>query len=371
MILLYFSTIFILALVQYYVVVLSNDIELKILFERLFFRALYMVIFIWLFYIALIKEIGTSNNDTGNYIRAFQLMSDSIYDYKSSQDRLLINGLSFEPLYLLLMQFWISFINNNWLVAVSAFTILSIVLTFTFFNKNTKLYYLAILLYSSHFLWVKDFNQLRNAMASAIVWFLPALWHEKRWKFFLILAVAISIQSASVFILVALFFSKYLSKYFLDHRGFLFLLIISIILYYTNVSSFIFVNVFANISSQASAYLYRSSDIADRGVFANPVVIKGIIFSLIFIANRDNLIKRNSSNGYYINIYIFGILWTIIFSGIGIFANRFASYVTGFECLLMAEILCFRKNIWLFGVVLVVAVAQFYIDYILMLVPQV
>ena len=66
---------------QYYVVVLSSDIELKILFERLIFKVIYLTILILLFYIALNKDIGTRNNDTANYVKAFQLMSDSIYDY--------------------------------------------------------------------------------------------------------------------------------------------------------------------------------------------------------------------------------------------------------------------------------------------------
>lgn len=382
MILFYFFAICVLSLIQYYIVVLSRDTELKILFEKLIFKILFLIVFIWLFYIALNKEIGIANNDTNNYIKAFQLLSDSIYDYRGSSYRLLINALIFEPLYVFIMQIWYSLISDNGLYFVSILTIISIFLTFNFFRQNTELYWMAMLLYSSHFLWAKDFNQLRNALASAIVWYLPAMWCNKRYvKFYGLLIVAILIQSASVFVLFALLLNKVLHKFLINRYKYILLLSFCIILYLSHFGDFVLKEMFAKISTHIAAYLYRANDIADRGIFTNPVVLKGVFFSLVLISVRKDLVELNMNNGCYIDLYIIGVLWIVVFSNIGLFANRFASYVTGFENLLLAEVVHINKrqltifnvdirSILMFILLLMLASSQFYVDSSALLTPQ-
>lgn len=372
MIIVYFLFVITVAFFQYYAYTYQRDVELWILFELFLTKILLLILFTWLTLICLYKNIyGVSFNDTHRYIDSLGYMSSNLFDIKNSLFRLASHGSAFEPLYVLLMQVWYSIVSHNGLYFVAFITIGSILFTFKFFRNNTQLYWVAILLYSSHFLWVKDFNQLRNAMASSVVWYLPAMWYGKKlYKFTFFLLIALSLQSASIFILFAVIFSKYFSKYFLTIKSFVVLLFISVLLYFSHLGDFILINVFAKMSNHIAAYLLLNDEIADRGIFTNPVVIKGILYSLLFIKYRDLITKEHQMNDKFINIYIAGVIWLIVFSGIGIFANRMASYVMGFENFLLAEMLVVNKSSLLFVIIIIIAISQFYVDYSSMLVPQ-
>lgn len=252
---------------------------------------------------------GESGADTINYIDFFKYHTDTIWDWNNEEKGYAEYG--FYYLSVILKSIWNNI--NFYFLSISF-------LTMYFLIKSLKEYSLYPLLgfcvYFSRFLIIRDMNQIRQALAMAIIIYgLKYLLQDKRRIFLLIIVIATFMHYSSIIILPFLF----LYKKKLSLKQVIIIILASLIL--GIVGGFLLK---ITLIQTGFIIFLRYINTENLGLL-NPVLIFQLTICIMFFYYEP--ILKNRQKGYYIirNAYLYSTILLLFTCNMGEIGGRLAT----------------------------------------------
>lgn len=245
------------------------------------------------------------------------------------------------------------------LLFVFAFGAVSINLYY--FNKYTKYFFLALLIYLSHEVIHHEWIQIRAGFVSALV--LPKIYliNQKKYKSFVfLLIIAFSIHYISILSVLLLFLN------FKFRTIYLFILILLAIVFKLSGATTLMLNILDQYSLlPGRVKLYFMWDKYNYNVsLLHPKIIQQIFTSFIILYLYYRFSKFRD-NYFMINIYLLSTIFLVIFSSFAILGFRSATHFVCVEPIIITLILNYFKQIQLLQTfTILVFVLISYINYI-------
>ena len=245
------------------------------------------------------------------------------------------------------------------------FCFLSIFLNAIYIRKFTDFYYLAFLFYISLGLVFKEWSGLRMGLASAML--LPMIYYlnqGKKIQFFLLAASATLIQYIGVLSLSLIFLNKSFSR-----KVLIFGLLISVVLYITNVSYFIlefFLSKNLLPTYVSSYFLIDNPYIYDVGLTHYKLIQQLVLVVLLIVFFGNKQIKFNKFYNLLFNAYYLGTCLMIVFSNYALLAFRINGFFYSVEPILITFlILLFKQKKFISNMLILISLNIAYINYVI------
>jgi hypothetical protein len=307
---------------------------------------IYLLIFIYLLILSFAYEIG--NLKKGKNFNKFFLFLILVglagfryrvggdtyfymlyYDYLPNLSQIFSIDLGitkFQPLWLLLNAFSRSISPEFYVFQILHATIINSII-FYFFNKNTRYFFTAILMYYLGFYGYFNFEILRESLAICIFLLSINYFVERKWaKYYLLSVVAFGFHFSAII----LFVLPFLKRIPITFPAITIIVILGILL------NSIFLNFINSLSISNGLLLsldaYREYKYTLWGLLS--IVLLWIIYPIIILKISTNLNIKNNLHTFlqfYILIGSFSLLFFIFF--------RFRNYFIPFLFLFLAEIL--------------------------------
>lgn len=218
------------------------------------------------------------------------------------------------------------------------------------YYKLSKYPFLVQLLYFSHYYLLRDMNQIRAGIASAIILFtIYTIYEKKTLKTITLILLASLFHMSAIIAVLPLFVSIFFKKWemALDRKKIILLLAISVI-----------------IGSQGMGHLLTKS-LPDLGVLTiklNPYLeweeynyalgllditnIKNISILLILLLLWNRLERKVQYFHILILFFVLGVCFRLAFNDFAIIAGRMSSVLTSVEVILIPSLItCFRHKV--------------------------
>jgi hypothetical protein len=245
-----------------------------------------------------------------------------------------------EPGYLLLNKFCKTIgIGGIGVFFITAFS--SVSLSLIFFKKNTKYFFIALLIYFSHVFLLRDMLQIRSGLAASICLFAyPYIAKRNFWKFLYILLLAMSFHAgAGIMLLVYVLYPYFLIK----DKYLIYFVILGYLLGFmlsTTMLEFFFVEIF----DVPGVSLYTSDSEYFRSLgLLNPVLLKSSLVLFILYFYRFELrVYVKFFDAFLVSLCI-AVFWLAALNNFSILAARLATYLSNSELVLIPSL--FYTNI--------------------------
>ena len=215
---------------------------------------------------------------------------------------------------------------------------MSIFLHAVYFQKFTRYFFLAFLIYLSHEIIFKEFATIRAGFASALV--LPIVYYIcnkdkiKYWSLIFLGGLVQYVGFLSIFLV-------YLNRYF-KPKLLVSILIIAVVTYFLDLST-ISLNWLADIGllpPLIANYLTYDVYVYDAGLGNFKLVQQTLTVSfLIFIDSKTNIRKVLPFYNLLFNAYFLSTILMIIFAPLALFAFRFGGHFYSVEPILITYLL--------------------------------
>tara|TARA_Y100000996_G_scaffold410319_1_gene392473 strand:+ start:1936 stop:3051 length:1116 start_codon:yes stop_codon:yes gene_type:complete len=229
-------------------------------------------------------------------------------------------------------------LNMNSQALVLLFAFMSIFLHAVYFQKFTRYFFLAFLIYLSHEIIFKEFATIRAGFASALV--LPIVYYIcnkdkiKYWSLIFLGGLVQYVGFLSIFLV-------YLNRYF-KPKLLVSILIIAVVTYFLDLST-ISLNWLADIGllpPLIANYLTYDVYVYDAGLGNFKLVQQTLTVSfLIFIDSKTNIRKVLPFYNLLFNAYFLSTILMIIFAPLALFAFRFGGHFYSVEPILITYLL--------------------------------
>ena len=292
---------------------------------------------------------GESVADSLNYINFFKYQTDTIWEWKGVEKGYAEYGFYF--LSVILKSIWKNI--DFYFITISCITLFFLVKAL----KTFSIYpILGFCIYYSRFLIIRDMNQIRQALAIAIIMYaFKYLYENKKKAYIFLLCCTTFIHYSSIIILPFIFF--YDKKFNLKQTftiiissfilGFLGGIILKKILVATGYVIFL-------------AYINTTN----LGIL-NPVLIFQLTICILFFYFEP--ILKNKQKGYYIirNAYLFSVVILLLTCNLGEIGGRLATIFATCEIFILpALVKTIRPNICGYIIYLIVGILLFSMNFI-------
>jgi len=290
------------------------------------------------------------DRDYGSYLDIYEQLGT----FFSPRDTSDVHG---EPGYILLNIFCKSFgLGSIGVFIIMAFT--SVGLSLNFFRKNTKYFFVALLIYFSHVFILRDMLQIRSGLAASIsLYSLVYVQRRQIFKFGLIICLAISFHyAAAIMCLIYIIYPFTVGKpkriLYLICSGYILGILIS-----ATVLTFFFTEVW--VVPGVSLYINDSEYFKPLGLL-NPVLVKSLVFFLLVYYFKDELATKNELFEVFLLSAGLSIFWLAAFNQFALFAGRLATFFSNSELILIPSLFYTRLNkpaLW--GVIIIYCIIMF------------
>ncbi len=311
-------------------------------------RVLY---FLCLGFVLFIGFRGSCGADSLNYIAFFSERTDSLWDWQGVQKGYAEYGFYYLSVFLKSIYNSVTF----YFIAISA-------LTMTFLLKSLKHWcvfpLLGLCVYYSRFLLFRDMNQIRAALAIAIIIYaLRFLVVQKRSKYIAWVLLAVTLHLSSV---IALFFVC-LYRVRLSFKKVIWILAFSVVGGY--VGGMVLKQILITTNNIVLLTYVNTQDLG----LLNPVIFyqAGLCLSFFYF---ERLLRRKQP-GYYVirNAYLYSTVILLLTSNLGSVGGRLASLFATCEIFIVpALVYVVRPRLAGYGIMVTVISLIFYMNYMKM-----
>jgi hypothetical protein len=312
------------------------------------FRVMYLY-FIGIFFVFFIGLRGNSGMDTLNYIDSFNNHTGTIWDWKDQKNTAYVEQ-GFYYLSVLLK----SILNNTsfYFFIISCMTIFPLVSSLRFYCVYPIL---GFSVYFARFLIARDMNQIRAALAIAIVIYaLKYLRKNDLHKYIVIVLMTIFIHRSMIIALLFLF----VYKLKISFRNCIFLLLISAVI------GIEIGNIFKPILLLTNLIIFLRYVGAENLGLLNPVLYYQSLLCLLFFYFEDRLSKIQK--GYYVlrNAYLFSTSILLLTCNLGEIGGRLATLFATCEIFIVPSLVhIIRPRIIGYIIMSLIIALLFYLNY--------
>lgn len=302
---------------------------------------IFMTSIVFVFFIGL-RDIG---GDTSGYIEWFKYNTGTLYDWADKGK----HGYPEFGFY------WISVIIKSFGDNATFYLIVISALTIFFLMKSLNylcLYpILGFMVYYSRFLIARDMNQIRAALAIAIVMYALKFLidgHKKKYIYWVLLAMTFHYSM----IVALMFLFLYNKKFSLKQVLFLFLLSGIMGFYMGETIKYVMSNL-GGVSFAGYVMAYK-----DLG-FANPIIYYQCIICIIFW--RYEKMLSTLQPGYYVlrNAYLFSIILLLLTANLGVIGGRLSTLFATCEIFIIPSLLKIKIRPQLVAYISIIGVLTF------------
>lgn len=240
-------------------------------------------------------------------------------------------------------------LSDNYVLLFFVVALLSTGITLLFYYRYSSNPLLSALLFFSHQFLYKDINQIRSAIASAIViWCIPLLCEKRYVKCFLLIILSAMFHIAALIIIIPLIFVIIVKAE--KYRFFLAVfLAISFFAGYMEISKKI-ISIVPDLGFVADKIQnYSNSDEINSTSLFDLTNIKNVFISTLLLLLWRRLNNKNPIYKFMILFFLLGTMWRLAFSDLGIFAGRIATFLTVSEPLVVVCMLTILRQRFLGG----------------------
>jgi len=241
---------------------------------------------------------------------------------------------------------------------------LTVLFTSYNYSRYSPYVILSLLLYFVHTFLARDMNQIRAGLAASILLFsIKYIYNNNFIKFSLVILIASSFHIGAIVFFITYFVARKEYNKF-TYLSFIF---IAIILSYFGLAGIVVENLpdsLGILKTVLTGY-YNSPEFKNSVSTFDITNIKQIAISLTIILCLSRLKEKSIYFILLFNIYIIGVIWRIAFSDFGIFAARFATFLTITEVILITFfLLCVKgkQKIFIAFLIVLYAFATLYLN---------
>lgn len=290
-----------------------------------------------------IASLRYGDRDYEEYIQIYEKLSPL---FKASK----YENVHGEPGYLLLNRFCkligIGHLGVFFLMAFS-----SVALSLNFFRKNTKYFFIALLIYFCHVFLLRDMLQIRAGLAASIgLYTLSYISERKFLKFSLILFLAATFHSGVAILLLVYLLYPLVIK---EDKRILYLSFIGYVLGFILTASLLerfFVDI---LYIEAISYYTLDSEYFRSLGLLNPVLLKNTLLLCVIFFYRNDLRQKVRYFDVFIVSLSFSVFWLAAFNEFAILAARLATFLSNTEQLLIPSLFYTKINKFFLWIVIV------------------
>ncbi len=228
------------------------------------------------------------------------------------------------------------FVSPSFIIFLFLYAFIAITIKLYAIKENSSFHLLSIITYISTSYVLHDFIQIRVSCAIAIFLYSIKFLNNKKYiKYCLCIFIAFLFhKSALVFLIVPIFNTKKFRSAF-----WIFLILISYILYFLNFSILNFLTLFIPQSSYIIVTIKNHMDVS-----ANVFNINQLIRIVVFIYFLFNLKQYDSKKYILLKVYAISIISLPFFGNISVLAYRLSEMLGTVIILLLPDIITVSKN---------------------------
>lgn len=299
---------------------------------------------------------GENGVDSINYIEFFENHTDTLWDWKNEEKGYAEYGFYF--LSIILKSIWNNI--NFYFLSISTITMYFLVKSLKGFSLYPILGFCA---YYSRFLIIRDMNQIRQALAMAIIIYaLKYLLQDKK-RIFLFFIIGATLMHYSSIIVIPFLF---LYKYKLSLKQLIIILFTSLIL---GIIGGLLLKI---ILIQTGLVIFLRYINTENLGFTNPVLIYQVILCIMFFYYEPILNKQQK--GYYIirNAYLYSTILILLTCNLGEIGGRLATIFATCEIFIIPALsIVVKPRICGYLICWIITVLLFFLNFQkLLLVPE-
>jgi hypothetical protein len=274
------------------------------------------------------------DRDYENYVDIFNSVKP-LFNHESKNE---VHG---EPGYILLNRICKT-IGMGSIGVFSIMALCSIGLSLVYFKKNTKFFFIAILIYFSHVFLLRDMLQIRSGLAASIslysFYYIP---RRKLWKFLSVIILACMFHAGAAIMIIAYFFFPVLKDVKARHIFVVTLGFILGLIFSASLIEYFFVEIL--YIPGVSLYTADSDNFKSLGLL-NPVLLKSTALIIILLYYKDQIqLKFNLFQPLLVSLTL-SVFWLATFNHFAIFGARLATYLSNVEHLLIPALFYTKIN---------------------------
>lgn len=289
---------------------------------------LFVLLFILIFFSTFRGNIGFQDYD--EYVAAYlDIVQNGLYtsNYTSS-------AAIFEPGFVF-SYYLCTFFSSNPVFGLFVISSIAISINLLSYQKYSRYFLLAILLYFVHTFVLREMLQIRAGVAASICLYSISYIEERKiWYFLFLLLIAMSFHLASViflfvYIIYTLNWNKYIWMWFVGLS-----LLLGIIM---PMGRFLSSIPLGGIGERISVYIWMIG--VSSGIFTNPTIIKQLFFILISFIYWDYLIENVPHFKIMILCLMMSVCWLMLWNDFPIIAGRLGTFFSVTEVLVVPSFL--------------------------------
>jgi hypothetical protein len=306
--------------------------------DRIFKLNYFFFVIVLYFTLVFFAGFRTESNDYSGYEEIYNTIPPL---NKLTLQWILNKDINVEYGYIYLNSF-LKLFSNNVVFLMLFVASISVGLNVYVIKKLSPYVFLSIILYFVHNFIVKDTIQIRQGLASALIFF--GLYnYNRRIVFCLLILIAGSIQSTAYICFLPLL----LSNFHFTKKQLITTLLIVLLLSILFSGRQLLDKVLQFVNLPDSVMYYFGWDIYDFKLgLLSPVLIKQTCFFLVMLKYKEELNEKFEHFNIMFNFYFFSIIWYIYFNDFAIIAGRVTNLLSVGEIILIPMLISIlsKKN---------------------------
>ncbi|WP_083852688.1 EpsG family protein [Pedobacter arcticus] len=279
----------------------------------------HLIIIMVLIILVFFAGLRTESNDYGGYQKIYERIP-SLTSLTLSY--FLNNNLPMEKAFIFLMSF-LKLFSGNVVLLMLVVAGFSVCLNIRVIEKLSPYIFLSILLYYCHNFLLKETVQIRQGLASALV-FSTFLFFNKTIRRSLVIILAGFIQSSAFAAFIPYFLTKIINK--TSTKTLTLIILFTFILNTVFSGKDVATLLLSSIGLPAAISGYVGYDLYDYSLgFLSPIFIKMLLIFTLLLMYREKLLEKYNFFPILFSFYYCAILWFIYFNDFAIVAARISN----------------------------------------------